>query len=132
MNTAVNVASETDPDGLSIFLAVRSRLFGIAYRVSGSAAEAEDIVQDAWVRWQTADRSVVRDPAAFLATTTTRLAINVIQSARLRRETGTESPLPDPIDACAGIDSRLEQREAVASGMLALLQNLAPAERAAR
>ena len=73
-------------DGLSAFLRVRPRLFGIAYRMLGSATEAEDIVQDAWVRWQTADRSVVRDAPAFLATTTTRLAINVIQSARSRRE----------------------------------------------
>ena len=102
MNTAVNVPSVTDcSDGLSVFLAVRPRLFGIAYRVSGNAAEAEDIVQDAWIRWQTADRSGVRDPTAFLTTTTTRLAINVIQSARSRRETGTLSTLPEPVDAGA-------------------------------
>src|SRR5687768_8667522 len=74
--------TRTGEDGLSAFLSMRSRLFGIAYRMLGSAAEAEDIVQDVWVRWQTTDRSVVRDAAAFLATTTTRLAINVIQSAR--------------------------------------------------
>jgi RNA polymerase sigma-70 factor (ECF subfamily) len=132
MNTAVNVASVTDcPDGLSIFLAVRPRLFGIAYRVLGSAAEAEDIVQDAWVRWQTVDRSVVRDPAAFLTTTTTRLAINVIQSARSRHETGAASPFPELVDAGGGHQSRLEQSEAVASGLLALLEKLPPTERAA-
>ncbi len=74
-------------DGLSAFLSMRSRLFAIAYRMLGSAAEAEDIVQDVWLRWQTADRSAVRDAPAFLATATTRLAINVIQSARSRRET---------------------------------------------
>ena len=76
---------DSPDDGLSTFLRVRPRLFGIAYRMLGSAAEAEDIVQDVWVRWQTADRSVVRDAAALLATTTTRLAINVMQSARSRR-----------------------------------------------
>ena len=74
-------------DGLSAFLRVRPRLFGIAYRMLGSTAEAEDIVQDVWVRWQTADRSLVRDAVAFLVTTATRLAINVMQSARSRRET---------------------------------------------
>lgn len=132
MNTAVNVASEIAcPDGLSTFLAVRPRLFSIAYRVLRSAAEAEDIVQDAWVRWQTADRSVVRDPAAFLATTTMRLAINVIQSARSRRETGAASPLLESVDAGGGHESRLEQSEALASGMLALLEKLPPTERAA-
>lgn len=132
MNTAVNVPSVTDcSDGLSVFLAVRPRLFGIAYRVSGNAAEAEDIVQDAWIRWQTADRSGVRDPTAFLTTTTTRLAINVIQSARSRRETGTLSTLPEPVDAGGGHESRLEQSEALASGTMALLEKLQPTERAA-
>ena len=88
-------------DGLSAFLSVRPRLFGIAYRMLGSAAEAEDIVQDVWVRWQTADRSLVRDAAAFLATTTTRLAINVMQSARSRRETYVGPWLPEPVDTSA-------------------------------
>ena len=79
--------TSTSDDGLSAFLRMRPRLFGIAYRMLGSAAEAEDVVQDVWLRWQTTDRSVVRDAAAFLVTTATRLAINVMQSARARRET---------------------------------------------
>src|SRR5678815_5693960 len=72
-------------DGVSVFESVRPPLFGIAYRILGSAAEAEDVVQDAWLRWQATDRSVVLDPAAFLVTTATRLAINVAQSARAPR-----------------------------------------------
>jgi len=72
-------------DGLSAFLRARPRLFGIAFRIVGCAAEAEDIVQEAWLRWQTTDRSAVRHPVAFLVTATTRLAINVLQSARARR-----------------------------------------------
>ena len=84
---AAESKTSTDDDGLSAFMSVRPRLFGIAYRMLRTAAEAEDVVQDVWVRWQTANRSLVRDAAAFLATTTTRLAINVIQSARSRRET---------------------------------------------
>src|ERR1700761_5247609 len=67
-------------DGLSAFAEVRPRLFGIAYRVLGSAAEAEDIVQDVWLRWQATDRSVVQNPPAFLATTTTRMCINFAYS----------------------------------------------------
>src|SRR6201998_2248436 len=72
-------------DGLSAFAPVRPRLFGIAYRMLGSAAEAEDIVQDVWVRWQSTNRSVVQNPPAFLVKTTTRLCININQSAPSRR-----------------------------------------------
>ena len=72
-------------DGLSAFLSMRPRLFGIGYRMLGSAADAEDLVQDVWIRWQTADRGLVRDAAAFLVTVATRLAINLAQSARSRR-----------------------------------------------
>jgi hypothetical protein len=73
-------AGEYD-DGLSAFAGVRPRLFGIAYRMLGSAAEAEDVVQDVWLRWQSTNRKVVENPPAFLATTTTRLCINLAQSA---------------------------------------------------
>src|SRR5262245_16699286 len=93
--------ADSDDDGLRAFFRVRPRLFGIAYRMLGSVAEAEDTLQDVWLRWQTADRRVVRDAPAFLARTTTRLAINVIQSARLRRESHAERWLPEPMDAGA-------------------------------
>jgi RNA polymerase sigma factor (sigma-70 family) len=120
------------PDnGLSTFLSVRPRLFSIAYRMLGSAAEAEDIVQDVWVRWQTADRGLVRDAAAFLATTTTRLAINVMQSARARRETYVGPWLPEPVDTSADPGSGAERREALELGVLVLLKKLSPTERAA-
>lgn len=123
--------TNTHDDGLSAFMRVRPRLFGIAYRMLGSAAEAEDIVQDVWLRWQTADRSVVRDAAAFLVTTTTRLAINVMQSARSRRETCAGPWLPEPVDTGADPRSGAEQRQALASGVLLLLEKLTPTERAA-
>src|ERR687896_1922236 len=93
--------TRTHDDGLSAFMSVRPRLFGIAYRMLGRAAEAEDVVQDVWVRWQTADRTLVRDAAAFLATTTTRLAINVMQSARSRREICARPWLQEPVDTTA-------------------------------
>jgi len=118
-------------DGLSAFLSVRPRLFGIACRTLGSAAEAEDVVQDVWVRWQTADRSLVRDAAAFLATTTTRLAINVMQSARSRRETYVGPRLPEPVDTSADPRLEAERGEALRLGVLVLLEKLSPTERAA-
>jgi RNA polymerase sigma factor (sigma-70 family) len=118
-------------DGLSAFLSVRPRLFGIAYRMLGSAAEAEDIVQDVWLRWQTADRRVVRDAAAFLVTTATRLAINVLRSARSRREMAVGQWLPEPVDLSADPTMGPEQCEALAHGVLLLLERLNPTERAA-
>lgn len=118
-------------EGLSAFLSVRPRLFSIAYRMLGSAAEAEDIVQDVWVRWQTADRSLVRDATAFLATTTTRLAINVMQSARLRREKYMGPWLPEPADTSADPGRGAERGEALELGILVLLKRLSPTERAA-
>jgi RNA polymerase sigma-70 factor (ECF subfamily) len=118
-------------DGLSAFLNVRPRLLGTAYRMLGCAAAAEDIVQDVWIRWQTTDRSVVRDPAAFLVTTATRLAINVMQSARARRETYVASMLPEPIDTSAGPAAGAERAEALDGALLMLLETLTPRERAA-
>ena len=128
---AEGTKTNTVGDGLSAFMSVRPRLFGIAYRMLGSAAEAEDIVQDVWVRWQTADRSVVRDAAAFLVTTTTRLAINVVQSARARRETYIGPWLPEPVDTSADPGLGAEQGEALELGVLVLLEKLSSTERAA-
>lgn len=118
-------------DGLSAFMRVRPRLFGIAYRMLGSTAEAEDIVQDVWVRWQATDRTVVRDAAAFLATTATRLAINVKQSARSRRETSIAPELPEPHEPGADPRSRTERGQAVAGAVRLLMERLTPTERAA-
>ena len=113
------------------FVAVRGRLFGIAYRMLGSSAEAEDIVQEAWLRWQMADRSAVVDPAAFLATTTTRLCLNALQSrARDARRTsvrGFPSPwTPAPIPIWVPSAARPLELATVM-----LLEKLPPTERAA-
>ena len=118
-------------DGVSVFESVRPRLFGIAYRMLGSAAEAEDIVQDAWLRWQGTDRSAVRDPPAFLATATTRLAITFAQSARSRRETYIGPWLPEPIDTSGDPRLGAEKAEALEFAVLLLLEKLSPTERAA-
>jgi RNA polymerase sigma factor (sigma-70 family) len=96
-----------------------------------SAAEAEDLVQDAWLRWQTTDRHKVVNPAAFLATTTTRLAINALQSARARRETYIGPWLPEPVDTSADPCLGAERGEALAFATLMLMEKLTPHERAA-
>ncbi|MEU0108935.1 RNA polymerase sigma factor SigJ [Streptomyces sp. NPDC006251] len=113
------------------FERLRPRLFGIAYRVLGSVSEAEDVVQDVWVRWQGADRTAVLDPGAFLAKTTTRLAINVARSARVRREAYVGPWLPEPVDT--GVDPQVgaERGEALELAVLLVLQRLNPVERAA-
>ncbi|WP_426502554.1 sigma-70 family RNA polymerase sigma factor [Dactylosporangium sp. McL0621] len=110
---------------------MRPRLFGIAYRMLGSASEAEDLVQDVWLRWQTTDRSVVNNPGAFLATTTTRLAINELQSARVRRETYIGPWLPEPVDTSADPFLGAERGEALEFAVLMLMEKLTPHERAA-
>jgi RNA polymerase sigma factor (sigma-70 family) len=127
----MTVALNTCDDGLSAFLEMRLRLFGIAYQMLGSAAEAEDVVQDVWLRWQTTDRSVVRDPSAFLATTATRLSINVMQSARARRETYVVPWEPELVETTGDARVAAEHKQAVACGLRILLEKLTPPERAA-
>jgi len=114
-----------------VFLLVRPRLFGITYRMLGTAAEAEDLVQEVWLRWQTTDRSVVIDPPAFLATTAVRLSINSLTSARRRRETYIGPWLPEPIDICADPSLGAERNQALSLAVLLLLEKLTPTERAA-
>jgi RNA polymerase sigma-70 factor (TIGR02957 family) len=118
-------------DGVSVFESVRPRLFGIAYRMLGSAAEAEDIVQDAWLRWQGTDRTAILDPPAFLVTATTRLAITFSQSARSRRETYIGQWLPEPVDTSSDPRVGAERAEALEFAVLLLLEKLSATERAA-
>jgi RNA polymerase sigma factor (sigma-70 family) len=125
-----SVTSEPD-DALSAFLGVRRYLYGIAYRMVGCSAEAEDIVQEVWLRWQAANRRVVLNPPAFLVTTTVRMCINLYQSARSRRETYVGEWFPEPIDTSADPALGADRREALRSAVLILHQRLRPAERAA-
>ena len=113
------------------FVSARPRLFSIAYRVLGTAGEAEDVVQEVWLRWQATDRMTIMKPSAFLATTTTRLAINVAQSARRRHETNVDRWLPEPVDTSIDPQTWAEQGEAIELAILLLLEKLTPAERAA-
>jgi RNA polymerase sigma factor (sigma-70 family) len=118
-------------DALAAFLAVRSRLFGMAYRILGSAADAEDIVQSVWLKWQMTDRSVVREPAAFLTTTCVRLAVKVAQSAHTRRESYVGPWLPEPVDTSVDPYLGAERGDALELAVLVLLERLPPNERAA-
>ncbi|MBA2947939.1 RNA polymerase sigma-70 factor [Streptomyces himalayensis] len=113
------------------FITARPQLFGIAYRVLGSVVEAEDIVQEAWLRWQNTDRAAINEPAAFLATVTTRLAINFAQSARVRRESYAGPWLPEPVDTSVDPQLGAERAEALDLAVLFLLEKLNPVERAA-
>lgn len=118
-------------EATEVFLGVRNRLFGIAYRILNSRTDAEDIVQEAWLRWQMCDRIAVLDPPAFLATTTTRLCINAMQSARARHETHAGPWLPEPVDASADPLLGAERSEALEYAAITLIERLSPTERAA-
>lgn len=118
-------------EGLGVFHVVRPRLFGIAYRMLGSAFEAEDVVQDVWVRWQSTNRGAIQDPPAYLVTSATRLSINVLQSARVRREAYVGTWLPEPVDTTADPRLGAERTEALELAVLLLMEKLSPAERAA-
>ncbi len=115
----------------------RRRLFGIAYRMLGTVADAEDVLQEAWLRWQGTDRDAVREPAAFLATIVTRLSLTALDSARARREVYVGPWLPEPIltgaSSWTGADPSevAEHAESISLAVLLLLERLSPAERAA-
>ncbi len=120
-------------DPVSAFEAERGRLFGIAYRMLGSASEAEDAVQDAYLRWHGADRERVEAPGAWLAKVLTNLCLNRLTSARVRREEYVGPWLPEPVRTDAGALGPLEtaeQRDAVSMAMLVMLERLSPPERA--
>jgi RNA polymerase sigma-70 factor (TIGR02957 family) len=116
-----------------VFEQQRPRLFGIAYRMLGSAHDAEDVLQDAWLRWAGTDRAVVESPSAWLATVVTRLCLTRLTSARARRETYPGPWLPEPVltpDPAMGPLDTAEQRESVSLALLVTLERLTPAERA--
>ncbi|WP_082513474.1 MULTISPECIES: RNA polymerase sigma factor SigJ [unclassified Leifsonia] len=131
MVTDQNIALVDGSDALAVFGQMRRRLFGIAYRITGTVADAEDVLQDAWIRWQLCDRSSVRDAPAFLATIVTRLAINVLSSAHSRRETYIGPWLPAPVDTSADPTLGAEREEALQLATMIVMETLTPSERAA-
>ncbi|MEU6883592.1 RNA polymerase sigma-70 factor [Streptomyces sp. NPDC046712] len=111
----------------------RPRMFGLAYRLLGSAEEAEDAVHDAYLRWSGADRASIEHPGAWLAKVVTNLCVNRLTSARVRRERYVGPWLPEPVftqDGTLGPLESAEQRDAVSTALLVLLERLTPTERA--
>ncbi len=116
------------------FVELRPVLFGVAYRMLGSATEADDIVQEAYLRWAGVDDAVVASPRAYLTTVVTRLSIDRLRSARVRRETYRGPWLPEPIvvdEQDNGQPEGAELADSLSLAFLVLLEELAPAERAA-
>ncbi|HEX7281009.1 MAG TPA: sigma-70 family RNA polymerase sigma factor [Vicinamibacterales bacterium] len=111
----------------------RARLLGLAYRMLGSMTEAEDAVQEAYLRWHAADRSRIDVPRAFLMTTTTRICLDVLKSARARREEYVGPWLPDPVIDTSSLapDAQTELAEDLSIALLLALESLSPLERAA-
>jgi RNA polymerase sigma-70 factor (ECF subfamily) len=125
------VADDSAP--LDVFRALRPRLFGIAYRMLGVRADAEDVLQDAWLRWHQTDRALLRSEDAWLVTVVTRLAIDRLRNSRAEREAYIGSWLPEPMVA---IEQRTPETAAELAGDLSvafmhLLERLGPEERAA-
>ena len=113
------------------FAAHRKRLFGLAYRMLGSSAEAEDVVQDAWLRFDRAEQ--VRDAGAYLAQIVTRLCLDRLRSSRARRETYVGPWLPEPVigEPVTGPDAAIELADDISFALLLALERLSPFERAA-
>jgi RNA polymerase sigma-70 factor (ECF subfamily) len=113
------------------FEAVRGHLFGLAYRALGSRADAEDVVQNAFLRWQAADTSAVESPRAFLTTVVSRLALDELKSAQRRREEYFGTWLPEPVMMSASPEDSAVMADSLSAAFLFVLESLAPAERVA-
>lgn len=122
-----------DSTATAHFEASRNRLASLAYRLLGSAADAEDAVQDAFLHWQAADRQLIRVPQAWLTKVVTNLCLDRLRSAQARRERTVGAWLPEPLldgDPMLGPADTLVQRESVSLAVLTLMERLSPIERA--
>ncbi|MFV2197064.1 RNA polymerase sigma factor SigJ [Nocardiopsis sp. LOL_012] len=113
-----------------VFEEHRSLLTGAAYRILGTAADAEDVVQEAWLRWNAVDQTAVDDPRAYLVTIASRLAIDRLRSARSRRESYVGEWLPEPVSDLPDGADHAELADTVEYALLVVLESLSPLERA--
>ena len=125
--TSMNMDPKTNA-----FTQHRSRLFGIGYRMLGSRADAEDVLQDAWLRWQSSDTSDIESAEGWLVTAVTRLSIDRLRHAKIEREAYTGPWLPEPLSNAdmASPEVALEREGDVSIAFLTLLETLSPEERA--
>jgi RNA polymerase sigma-70 factor, ECF subfamily len=135
MTEPITVHAEQPQGGSEAFEQCRPLLFSIAYRMLGSVMEAEDVVQEAWLRWQATQAETVRSPKAFLSTVVTRLCLDQLKSARARREQYFGPWLPEPLVTSEGDprlapEARLDAYETISMAFLVLLEQLTPPERA--
>ena len=111
-------------------LAHRNLLFTVAYEMLGSAADAEDVLQEVWLRWVDVDVAQVRDPRAYLVRMTTRLALNRLRTLARRREDYVGTWLPEPVLTSPDVAQDVELADSVSTAMLLVLETLPPTERA--
>ncbi|MEP7054141.1 MAG: RNA polymerase sigma-70 factor [Actinomycetota bacterium] len=118
---------------VAAFAEARPQLFAVAYRMLGTVSDAEDVLQESYLRWQQADRSLVETPAAYLTTVVTRLCLDVLKSARVQRETYVGPWLPEPLLTETAPDpaETAELADSLSMAFLVLLESLSPLERAA-
>lgn len=118
------------PTPTDVFERERPRLVGLAYRMMGTLTDAEDVVQDAWLRWQTVAPDQLARPEAWLTTVTTRVALDHLRTTRRRRETYVGPWLPEPLVAPAGPEDTAVLADSLRLGFLTVLDQLTPVERA--
>ncbi|MGH3241919.1 MAG: RNA polymerase sigma-70 factor [Spirillospora sp.] len=121
--------SDTTPEP-DAYLEHRRLLFATAYRMLGSVTDAEDILQDAWLAWNSADRATIQHPKAYLVRTVTNLSLNRLTSARATRETYVGPWLPEPLLTSPDAALETEMAETVSTAMMVVLETLSPVERA--
>src|SRR5215204_5587801 len=112
------------------FVVHRSLLFTVAYEMLGSASDAEDVVQETWLRWADVDRAAVREPRAYLVRIVTRQALNRLRTLARRKEDYVGEWLPEPLLTSPDVAEDVELAESVSIAMLTVLESLAPTERA--
>jgi RNA polymerase sigma-70 factor, ECF subfamily len=125
------VSSTPTPGGVDVFEGERPRLTGLAYRITGSFADAEDVVQEAWIRWASREAGSVENPPGWLTTVTSRLALDRLRAQRRRREVYVGPWLPDPVPTVKSVEETAELGESLTLGFLVLLDSLGPFERVA-
>lgn len=122
--------STNPPDPTQVFMDHRELLVSVAYRILGQVTEAEDVAQDAWLRWMKADHNEVENPRGYLVTITTRLAIDRLRRASARRETYVGPWLPEPLLTRGDVAAEVELADSVSTALLLVLETLSPLERA--